>query len=169
MRGHVPSYSPNSEAVSVILKQPVRNFLFALLFYVLAQAGIAANLDIGLSADITSMDPHYHNGFGLTIHGPNNRYINDDKIAQTVAQLLRRINIDAKVETMPSSVFFTRATKLEFSLMLLGWGAESGEASSPLKALRAHLQPRVGPRQYQPRALFQSLGGPAHRAGDRHH
>jgi len=77
----------------------------------------------------------YPNGFGLTIHGPNNRYINDDKITQTVAQLLRRINIDAKVETMPSSVFFTRATKLEFSLMLLGWGAESGEASSPLKAL----------------------------------
>ena len=77
----------------------------------------------------------YPNGFALTIHDPNNRYINDDKIAQTVAQLLRRINIDAKVETMPSSVFFTRATKLEFSLMLLGWGAESGEASSPLKAL----------------------------------
>ena len=77
----------------------------------------------------------YPGGFGLTIHGPNNRYINDDKIVQTVAQLLRRINIDAKVETIPSSVFFTRATKLEFSLMLLGWGAESGEASSPLKAL----------------------------------
>ena len=34
---------------------------FALLFYALAQASVAANLDVGLSADITSLDPHYHN------------------------------------------------------------------------------------------------------------
>ena len=77
----------------------------------------------------------YPNGFRLTVHGPNNRYINDDKIVQTVAQLLRRVNIDARVETMPSSVYFTRASKLEFSLMLVGWGADSGETSSPLRAL----------------------------------
>jgi len=77
----------------------------------------------------------YPNGFRITVHGPNNRYINDDKIAQTVAQLLRRVNIDARVETMPSSVYFTRASKLDFSLMLVGWGAESGETSSPLRAL----------------------------------
>ena len=36
---------------------------------------------------------------------------------------------------MPSSVYFTRASKLEFSLMLVGWGADSGETSSPLRAL----------------------------------
>jgi peptide/nickel transport system substrate-binding protein len=76
----------------------------------------------------------YPNGFRLTVHGPNNRYINDDRIAQTVAQFLRRINIDCKVETMPSSVYFTRASKLDFSLMLVGWGADSGETSSPLRA-----------------------------------
>jgi peptide/nickel transport system substrate-binding protein len=76
----------------------------------------------------------YPNGFRLTVHGPNNRYINDEKIVQTVAQLLRRVNIDAKVETMPSSVFFTRASKLDFSLMLVGWGADSGETSSPLRS-----------------------------------
>ena len=39
----------------------LRRCLTVLLFYMLAQAGVAANLDIGLSADITSMDPHYHN------------------------------------------------------------------------------------------------------------
>ncbi len=38
-----------------------RNFLYALFFCALSQAGHAANLDIGLSADVTSMDPHYHN------------------------------------------------------------------------------------------------------------
>ena len=28
----------------------------------------------------------YPNGFAMTIHGPNNRYINDDKVAQAIAQ-----------------------------------------------------------------------------------
>jgi peptide/nickel transport system substrate-binding protein len=46
----------------------------------------------------------YPNGFAMTIHGPNNRYINDDKVAQAIAQFYSRIGIDTKVETMPSSV-----------------------------------------------------------------
>jgi peptide/nickel transport system substrate-binding protein len=79
----------------------------------------------------------YPNGFTITIHGPNNRYINDDKIAQAIAQFYSRAGIDAKVETMPSAVYFTRATKGEFGYMLLGWGTESGEQGSSLRSLLA--------------------------------
>src|SRR5206468_4833172 len=86
----------------------------------------------------------YPNGFALTIHGPNNRYINDDKIAQTIAQFYSRVGIDAKVETMPSSVYFTRATKGDFGYMLLGWGTESGEQGSALRSLLATRDPEHG-------------------------
>jgi peptide/nickel transport system substrate-binding protein len=79
----------------------------------------------------------YPNGFAITIHGTNNRYINDDKIAQAIAQFYSRAGIDAKVETMPASVYFTRATKGEFGYMLLGWGTESGEQGSSLRSLLA--------------------------------
>lgn len=79
----------------------------------------------------------YPNGFAMTIHGPNNRYINDDKVAQAIAQFYSRIGIDTKVETMPSSVYFTRATKLEFGYMVLGWGTESGEQGSAMRSLLA--------------------------------
>ena len=79
----------------------------------------------------------YPNGFALTIHGPNNRYINDDRIAQAIAQFYSRVGIDAKVETMPASVYFTRATKGDFGYMLLGWGTESGEQGSSLRSLLA--------------------------------
>jgi len=79
----------------------------------------------------------YPNGFGLTIHAPNNRYVNDAKIAQAVAQMLTRVGIATKVETMPSAPYFAQATDLKFSLMLLGWSSGTGEASSPLKALLA--------------------------------
>ena len=79
----------------------------------------------------------YPNGFAMTIHGPNNRFINDAAIAQTIAQFYSRIGIDVKVDTMPSSVYFTRASKLEFSYMVLGWGTESGEQGSALRSLLA--------------------------------
>ncbi|MCC7045263.1 MAG: ABC transporter substrate-binding protein [Alphaproteobacteria bacterium] len=86
----------------------------------------------------------YPDGFGITIHGPNNRYINDAKIVQAVAQMLARAGIDAKVDTMPSNVFFSRSSKLEFSLMLVGWGSGTGETSSPLKSLLATFDPSKG-------------------------
>ncbi|HEY2863778.1 MAG TPA: ABC transporter substrate-binding protein [Casimicrobiaceae bacterium] len=79
----------------------------------------------------------YPDGFGLTIHAPNNRYVNDAKIAQAVAQMLTRIGIPTRVEAMPSATYFPQATDLKFSFMLLGWSSGTGEASSPLKALLA--------------------------------
>ena len=79
----------------------------------------------------------YPDGFGITIHAPNNRYVNDAKIAQAVAQMLTRIGIATRVEAMPSATYFPQATDLKFSFMLLGWSSGTGEASSPLKALLA--------------------------------
>jgi peptide/nickel transport system substrate-binding protein len=79
----------------------------------------------------------YPDGFGLTIHAPNNRYVNDARVAQAVAQMLTRVGIATKVEAMPSATFFPQATDLKFSFMLLGWSSGTGEASSPLKALLA--------------------------------
>ena len=86
----------------------------------------------------------YPDGFALTIYGPNGRYINDVKIAQAIAQFYSRIGIDAKVQTLPSSVYFTRASKLEFGYMLLGWGTESGEQGSSLRSLLATHDPAKG-------------------------
>ena len=77
----------------------------------------------------------YPDGFGLTIHAPNNRYVNDAKVAQAVAQMLSRVGIDTKVVAMPSATYFTQATDLKFSFMLLGWSTGTGESSSSLKAL----------------------------------
>ncbi|MDO8301323.1 ABC transporter substrate-binding protein [Lacisediminimonas sp.] len=69
----------------------------------------------------------YPNGFALTLHGPKNRYINDEKVVQAVAQFLSRVGIQAKVETLPLSVYFGRARSGEFSMALLGWGTLAGD------------------------------------------
>lgn len=86
----------------------------------------------------------YPDGFGITLHAPNNRYVNDEQMAQAIAQMLTRIGIAAKVEAMPANIFFTRGSKQEFSLLLAGWGAGSGEASSSLKALVGTFDPKKG-------------------------
>jgi peptide/nickel transport system substrate-binding protein len=83
----------------------------------------------------------YPNGFSLTLHGPNDRYINDAKIAEAIGQMLTRVGIKIEVVTMPRSVYFKRASRggpdgtPEFSFILVGWGSGTGEASSALRSL----------------------------------
>ncbi len=86
----------------------------------------------------------YPDGFALALHGPNDRYVNDDQICQAIAQMLARVGIQVRVETLPSAIYFSRATKLEFSMMLVGWAADTAEASSPLKAQLATYDPKKG-------------------------
>jgi len=89
-------------------------------------------------------DAGYPGGFGVTLHAPNNRYPNDEKIAQAVAQMLSRVGIATKVDAMPANIFFSRGTKLEFSFLLAGWGSGTGEVSSPLRALLATYDKATG-------------------------
>ena len=95
------------------------------------------------TAKMLMKEAGYGKGFELTIHGPNDRYINDAKIAEALGQMLSKIGIRCKIEVMPKAVYFKRASAgapdktPEFSMMVLGWGAGSGEASSPLKSLLA--------------------------------
>jgi peptide/nickel transport system substrate-binding protein len=69
----------------------------------------------------------YPDGFALTLHGPNNRYINDAAVVQTVAQFLNRVGIATRVQTLPLSVYFGKARNGEFSAALLGWGSLAGD------------------------------------------
>lgn len=76
----------------------------------------------------------YPDGFGLTIHCSNNRYVNDAKLCEVIGQMLTRIGIDMKVETMPKNIFFPKIAtykKVEFSLILIGWGNASTGTAGP--------------------------------------
>ncbi|WP_176691616.1 ABC transporter substrate-binding protein [Superficieibacter electus] len=81
----------------------------------------------------------YPQGFRITLHSPNDRFIRDSAVAQAVAQMLSRVGIKTEVETMPSSVFYKRVTGdangSDFSFFLVGYGSATGESSSPLRSL----------------------------------
>ncbi len=84
----------------------------------------------------------YPNGFGITLHGPNNRYINDERVVQTVAQFLNRVGIKAKVETLPLAVYFGKARAGEYSAALLDWGTLAGDFG--LRTLLGTTNPDTG-------------------------
>ena len=87
-------------------------------------------------------DAGYPDGFGLTVHAPNNRYVNDDQIAQVVAQMLSRIGVQAKVEALPINIYLPKARNGDFSFAMLGWGSFSGDLA--LRSLLATPSPERG-------------------------
>ncbi len=71
----------------------------------------------------------YPQGFQVELFCPNDRFANDAKICEAVAQFLTRINIKTQLTALPSTVFFPRRAKLEFGLHMAGWGSLTGESS----------------------------------------
>jgi peptide/nickel transport system substrate-binding protein len=86
----------------------------------------------------------FPNGFRITLHGPNDRYVNDAKIIQSVDQMWSRIGVQTSVEGITWTSFISRANKQDFSAYLLGWASSSGEASNPLRSLVATYNPAKG-------------------------
>lgn len=85
----------------------------------------------------------YPDGFGITLAAPNNRYVNDEQIAQAVAQMFARVGIAvARVETHPAATYFTKARNGDFAVALLGWGSFAGDLA--LRALVATADPAKG-------------------------
>ena len=75
-------------------------------------------------------------GFRLTLHCPNDRYINDEKICEAVAGMLTRVGIKTDLQTFPKAVYFTKARAggeggtAGFSLWMMGFGTVTGETMS---------------------------------------
>jgi peptide/nickel transport system substrate-binding protein len=62
----------------------------------------------------------YPDGFGMTLACTNDRYVDDARVCQAVAQMLSHAGFAMKLDTMPGSVFFprSRAGKNEWPLIL---------------------------------------------------
>ena len=77
----------------------------------------------------------YPNGFAFTLHCPNDRYINDEKICLALAAMWSKIGVRTKVEAMPRAQYFPKLAKMESSAYLYGWGGGSPEAIWLLKPI----------------------------------
>jgi peptide/nickel transport system substrate-binding protein len=81
-------------------------------------------------------------GFAITLSAPNNRYVNDDQIAQAVAQMFAQVGIRARVEALPINAYLPKGNRGEFAFAMLGWGSFSGDLA--LRSLVASADPDRG-------------------------
>jgi peptide/nickel transport system substrate-binding protein len=74
----------------------------------------------------------FADGFTMTLDATNNRYVNDAQIAQALASMLAKINIELKLNLMPKSNFFgyIRVPSDQSSFIMSGWDVPSGDAGS---------------------------------------
>jgi peptide/nickel transport system substrate-binding protein len=77
----------------------------------------------------------YPTGFGFTLHCPNDRYVNDEKICVAAAAMWARVGLDVKVDAMPKAQYFQRTPKKEFTACMQGWGDNNRDAMFTLKPL----------------------------------
>jgi peptide/nickel transport system substrate-binding protein len=79
--------------------------------------------DVGAARRLLT-EAGYPSGFEVVMDCSNDRYVNDEGICQAVAQMLSRIDIKVKLNSMPKSQYFQKVlatSKFDSSFNLLGW------------------------------------------------
>jgi peptide/nickel transport system substrate-binding protein len=80
----------------------------------------------------------YPDGFGLTVHGSNNRFPNDSQIAQALGQMFTRGGIKVNgVELLPYNVYAPAATQRKYSMFMFSYGSVASSSLNGLTGILA--------------------------------
>lgn len=90
----------------------------------------------------------YADGFSITMMAPNNRYVNDAKIAQAVASMLAKIGIKVDLKTMPKAQYWPTFDERAADLMMIGWHADTEDSNNFYEFLTACADAETGLGQY---------------------
>ncbi|OED42916.1 nickel/dipeptide/oligopeptide ABC transporter substrate-binding protein [Endozoicomonas sp. (ex Bugula neritina AB1)] len=93
-------------------------------------------------------DAGYEDGFSITMSAPNNRYINDAKVAQAVASMLSKINIKVDLKTMPKAQYWPEFDKRSADMMMIGWHSDTEDSANFTEYLAACADETTGWGQY---------------------
>jgi peptide/nickel transport system substrate-binding protein len=77
----------------------------------------------------------YPNGFEVTMNCPNDRYVNDARICQTVAANLARIGVKINLAAETKGTYFPKILRRDTSFYLLGWTPSTVDSHDPLNAI----------------------------------
>ena len=64
----------------------------------------------------------YPEGFRITLHCPNDRYVNDEAICQAVVGMLGQVGIEVDLQARPKSIHFAELQNRNTGFYMLGWG-----------------------------------------------
>ncbi len=90
----------------------------------------------------------YEGGFSVTMMAPNNRYVNDDKIAVAVVGMLSTINIKVDLKTMPKAQYWPKYDERAADILMIGWHSDTEDSSNFTEFLTMTPDPETGYGQY---------------------
>ncbi|MDX1399877.1 MAG: ABC transporter substrate-binding protein, partial [Oceanospirillum sp.] len=90
----------------------------------------------------------YEDGFTVTMMAPNNRYVNDEKIAQAVASMLAKIKIKVDLKTLPKAQYWGEFDARAADMMMIGWHADTEDSNNFFEFLTACPDTETGLGQY---------------------
>ncbi|MGO2474167.1 MAG: ABC transporter substrate-binding protein [Vibrio litoralis] len=90
----------------------------------------------------------YEDGFSLTMIAPNNRYVNDAKIAQASAAMLSKIGIKVDLKTMPKAQYWPEFDKCSADMLMVGWHADTEDSANLTEFLTMTRDEKTGKGQY---------------------
>ncbi|MCB2099879.1 MAG: ABC transporter substrate-binding protein [Rhodobacterales bacterium] len=90
----------------------------------------------------------YEKGFSITMMAPNNRYVNDAKIAEAVASMLARINIKVDLKTMPKAQYWPKFDERAADMMMIGWHSDTEDSANFSEFLTMTPNKDTGKGQY---------------------
>lgn len=113
----------------------------------LGHADLEPRFDVEMAQQLME-EAGYADGFTITMMAPNNRYVNDDKIAQAVASMLAKINIKVELTTMPKAQYWPAFDERAADMMMIGWHADTEDSANFHQFLTACPNPDNGNGQY---------------------
>jgi len=72
----------------------------------------------------------YADGFSITMMAPNNRYVNDYKIAEAAASMLSKINIKVDLTTIPKAQYWPEFDAQSADIMMIGWHSDTEDSAN---------------------------------------
>ena len=90
----------------------------------------------------------YADGFAVTMMAPNNRYVNDAKIAEAVAGMLAKIKIKVDLSTMPKAQYWPKFDERAADIMMIGWHSDTEDSSNFTEFLAMCPDAETGYGQY---------------------
>jgi peptide/nickel transport system substrate-binding protein len=90
----------------------------------------------------------YEKGFECTMIAPNNRYVNDEKIAEAFASMLAKINIKVNLKTMPKAQYWDQFDAQVADMQLIGWHPDTEDSANYSEFLVMCINKETGYGQY---------------------
>ncbi|MBY8300711.1 ABC transporter substrate-binding protein [Vibrio fluvialis] len=90
----------------------------------------------------------YEKGFTLTMIAPNNRYVNDAKVAQAASAMLAKIGIKVDLKTMPKAQYWPEFDKCAADMLMIGWHSDTEDSANFSEFLTMTRNEETGKGQY---------------------